>query len=260
MMKTFGLAIIVALLMSLKVEAAQYQSQNKKEFCADRKSKNFIKDLTLNSDNLMSFRNQGGIGNGGVCWWHSRFQRNALYLTIFNPSKDFPSPERAKEIIKEIRKGKKVIEIGGFRNFAEFTSAYFTDIQDELNRWQKNDGITKFNWVIGLAGQTAVAPEELESKMNDLYNYVVKGNNIAYQKLQMKGVVAHAWLVVNMSKTPEGYDLEVIDSNFPRSTNVYRYTKGMINFNHYHYGEFVPYLERTKELSKIKEVVSQNCK
>ena len=40
--------------------------------------------------NLMSFKNQGGLFNGGVCWWHSRFQRNIFYLSIFRPDLNKP--------------------------------------------------------------------------------------------------------------------------------------------------------------------------
>src|SRR5438270_754213 len=44
----------------------------------------------------LSFGNTGGIAHGGVCWWHSRFQRAAIYLTIFRP--DLPKPSHRKAV------------------------------------------------------------------------------------------------------------------------------------------------------------------
>ena len=94
---------------------------------------------------------------------------------------------------------------------------------------------------------------------DELYEYVEIEGNIAYQKLQIKGVTAHAWLVVNMKKTSRGYDLEVLDSNYPSQTMVYRYQDGMTNFNHTYYGAFTPYLERRAELDSVKMAILEKC-
>lgn len=234
-------------------------STSMSQFCADRSQTSFAKDLTESSENLMSFTNRGGIGNGGVCWWHSRFQRNALYLTVYKPEAETPSTKEAKEIIEKIRDGKEIVVIPGYRNFFEFSLNHRGAIQRELEKWQKSDGILKFNWVIGLKGSSSVAPDKMKDMMDELYEYVEGEGNIAYQKLQIKGIVAHAWLVISMKKVDNGYDLEILDSNYANQTQVYKYRNGMTNFNHYFYGNFVPYLERKGEMDKIQLTILKKC-
>jgi hypothetical protein len=65
--------------------------------------------------------------------------------------------------------------------------------------------------------------------MDELYDQVQKGE-VVYQKLQLQGIDAHAWLVIGMVKTRDGYTLKIIDSNFPLETIDYVYQKGMTNF------------------------------
>lgn len=256
-MKSTILALMA--LASFGAMAQSSPSQSTEQFCADRSQSSFAKDLMQDSDNLMSFRNQGGLANGGVCWWHSRFQRNALYLTIYRPADKKPGADAIKTIVEQIRDGKEIVVIPGYRNFNEFSSENRNVIQRELEKWQKGDGVVKFNWVIGLAGKNKVAASKLKEMMDELYEYVEVEGNIAYQKLQIKGITAHAWLVVNMKKTSAGYDLEILDSNFPSQTSVYNFTEGMTHFTHYGYGEFVPYLERKGEMEKVTQTILKKC-
>lgn len=257
-MKSTILAL-AALVCSFSVMAGNTPSQSMDQFCADRSDTNFAKDLTKNGSNLMAFRNHGGLANGGVCWWHSRFQRNSLYLTIYKPAEQRPTAEEAAVLVEKIRDGKEIVVIPGYRNFAEFSAYHEAQIQRELEKWQKGDGIIKFNWVIGLKGAAEVQPTEMKKMMDELYEYVEEQGNVAYQKLQIKGIVAHAWLVINMKKKSNGYDLEVLDSNFPNQTSIYRYTEGMTSFHHYAYGTFTPYLERTGEMDKLVLTVLKKC-
>lgn len=254
-----SLLAIAALACSFSAFAALTPSQSVEQFCSDRSSATFSKNLSKNYDNLMAFRNHGGLANGGVCWWHSRFQRNALYLTIYKPSDAKPTKAEVQKIIDKIRSGKEIIEIPGFRNFYEFSSNHASEIQRELEQWQKSDGILKFNWVIGLSGDNVVSAEKMKEQMDELYQYVEAEGNIAYQKLQIKGVTAHAWLVLNVKATKNGYDLEVLDSNFPSQTSVYKYREGQTSFKHYAYGEFTPYLERKGEMEKVQMTILKKC-
>jgi len=256
-MKTTLLAML-ALTFSIQAYA-QAPSRSEESFCSDRKDDRFVKDLTLDSSNLMAFRNHGGIANSGVCWWHSRFQRNALYLTIYKPNLPRPSVDEAKELIKQIREAKDVIVIPGFRNFSEFSSVHEAQIQRELEKWQKGDGVIRFAWVKGLSGTSSVDRDELKNIMDDMYYEVEVKKNIAYNKLQFPGVVAHAWLVVHMEKVSGGYNLEILDSNYPRSTEIYRYREGDSDLNYQGYYRFTPYLERTTEMDRIHEVISKKC-
>lgn len=258
-LSNLALGAIAALACSFSAMAGTTASQSMDQFCTDRASSGFVKELVHNSENLTSFANRGGIGNGGVCWWHSRMQRNALYLTVFKPADKRPTKEQGKVIIEKLRAGKEIVVIPGYQNWSEFSYSFRAEIQRELDKWQKGDGILKFNWVIGLKGSSSVKPEKMKDMMDELYEYVEGEGNIAYQKLQIKGVVAHAWLVINMTKTAKGYDLQILDSNYPNQTLKYEYRRGMTNFNHYFYGNFVPYLERTGEMTKLTNVIMKKC-
>lgn len=238
---------------------AKGPSRSEESFCSDRKDEKFVKDLTMNSNNLMAFRNQGGLIGGGVCWWHSRFQRNALYLTIYKPHLAKPTAEEAKELIKQIREAKDVIVIPGYRNFYDFSAENAQQIQRELEKWQKGDGVIRFAWVKGLSGTSTVTPEALKASMDALYEEVEINNNIAYNKLQIPGIVAHAWLVVNVEKVLGGYNLEVLDSNFPSRTQIFRYREGDTELDYHGSFKFTPYLERTNETDNIKNVIAKKC-
>lgn len=235
-------------------------SRTEEQFCIDRTNKNFIKDLTKDSSNLMAFGNYGGLANGGVCWWHSRFQRNALYLTIFKPNLNRPTAEEANKLIADIQQAKKVVVIPGFNNFYEFSYAHQNEIQAALEHWQKIDGFVKFAWAKGLVGQPEVNPDKMKKIMDQIYEDVEINGNIAYNKLQIPGINAHSWLVVHMEKHEEGYFLEVLDSNLPTTTSTYRYLEGATRLSYYDGGStFVPYLDQSKEMSKIKKTISKQC-
>jgi hypothetical protein len=255
------------MILALTISAACFQafaqgpSLSEADFCSDRKDPEFVKDLTHDSANLMSFQNQGGMLGGGVCWWHSRFQRNALYLTIYQPELDRPTDTQARHIITQIKQGNRVVVIPGFNNFSEFSYEYAQEIQNELNLWQKIDGIAKFAWIKGLRGSAVLSPEKLKKDMDKIYEDVEINKNISYNKLQIPGIEAHAWLVVHMEKVPGGYDLEILDSNNPSQTENYSYREGdtdfrysLANFN------FVPYLDQTGEMKRLKSAISHFCK
>ncbi len=252
------LTVLLTLTFGFQV-FAQAPSDSEESFCSDRKDENFVKDLTMNSSNLMAFRNHGGIGNGGVCWWHSRFQRNALYLTLYKPSLPKPTVEEAKVIVKQIREAKDIVIIPGFHNFTEFSDIHEAQIQRELEKWQKGDGVIRFAWVKGLSGTSKLAADQMKATMDEMYDDVEVNKNISYNKLQIPGIDAHAWLVVHMEKVEGGYNLEVLDSNFPRSTQIYRYREGDTEFDYHGNFKFSPYLEKTNEMEKIKKVIEKRC-
>lgn len=252
------LASMALILLSTQAFAAT-SSKSADEFCSDRKGRSYIREYLEEDESRMSFRNHGGLINGGVCWWHSRFQRNAAYLTVYRPEQRRPTKRQAERLIKKIRKGREVITIPGFSSFSEFSRAYSSEIQDQLEKWQKFDGIIMQQWVVGLAGRSEVSAESMKDKMDELYEQVSQGD-IVYQKLQIKGITAHAWLVIDMTKTSNGYELNVIDSNSPLTTTVYNYEEGDTSFHHYYYGDFVPYTGKDSELDRLKSTVKKYCR
>ena len=238
--------------------SANALAESKASFCKDRKSVKSLKAQVEDRDNLLAFRNQGGLVNGGVCWWHSRFQRNAMVIARFRPELDYPSEREVKKIIKAIRKGKKVVEIGGYENINDFSYANADHMQRELEKWQKGDGFLRQQWAVGLWGSSEISEENMKERMDDLYTYVKVEGKIAYQMLQIKGIESHAWLVFDIEKTSRGYDIQVLDSNYQRS-QVYSYTEGMTSFNHSYYGDFVPYTGKKSEFNKSLKAVKKYC-
>lgn len=229
----------------------------KENFCTKRAEADSIQEILLNPRATLSFSNQGGLFGGGVCWWHSRFTRNAAYIVRFRPDLPAPTDAEARKIIKSIRSAKKIIEVPGFANLYDFSRSHDDLILRELEAWQRKDGFINQQWVAGLSGSSENRPEALEKKMDDLFARIQAGE-VVYQKLQMPGVVAHAWLVLGMTQTSDGYQLLVLDSN-TYSPDTYTYRKGMTSFNYFGYSHFVPYTGKTKEEAKLRRIVAKDC-
>lgn len=232
---------------------------DKVEFCLRYKDLNILSAYSSEESNLMSFKNDGGLFNQGTCWWHSRFQRNIFYLSIFKPELPRPNAQEIKALIKEIRNGETMITIPGFSNFSEFTTLYQKEIQKELNNWQLYDGVVLGSWIDGLKGDTKVEAGLLQSMMERVYNYVHIDKKIAYQKLQIKGITSHAWLIVGMKKGPSGYEVGFLDSNSPRMSLNYSYKFGDESFFLKSYGNFVPYLEFIREEERLTSIAKKFC-
>lgn len=238
--------------------------QSKTDYCArfsdDPKASELVQEFSTEATNLMTFKNSGGLFNGGVCWWHSRFQRNIFYLSIFRPDLEKPKNQRdIKDLIVKIREGKSVIQIPGYHNFEEFSSENQKLIQQELNDWQIYDGVVLGSWIDGLKGDTKIKADILSQMMKDVHDYVAVKKKIAYQKLQIKGITSHAWLVVGMRKNESGFDLGYLDSNSPRMSLNYSYKDGDTSFFIKGYGNFVPYLEFKREEERITAAGRSFC-
>jgi hypothetical protein len=227
------------------------------EFCEIRKAPDFAQQLISQPENRLGFKNRGGIINGGVCWWHNRFTRNAAFLAKFHPEEPKPSRREAIRLIHRIRMGKRVAVIPGYPNLQSFAADFESEIQAKLEAWQRYEGINRGQWRRGLRGRTSVSPDHLKDLMDDLYSMVVEGK-VVYQKLQIPGIVSHAWLVLGMTPTADGYELLVHDSNFlDLKRHTYRY--GMRNMPYVSDQVFVPYSEQRLELTRLERVVTNYC-
>jgi hypothetical protein len=205
-----------------------------------------IQSKLLQEENRPGFTNFPGELGIGVCWWHSRFFRAAAYLTIFKPSLTRPTQEEATIIVDRIAAQKQMVTIPGYDNINEFSKDYAHIIKDKLSSWQQVDGALYQQWLVGIAGHTSVAASELKERMEDLYHEVEVLNHVAYQKLQIKGWDAHAWLVFNVVKKADGMRLTVLDSNYLKPFTIdYKY--GSESLFKAEYGHFVPYTERRTE-------------
>ncbi len=222
-------------------------ANSKQEFCRNAEDFSYFQDLASSTSNRMLFRNRGGMANGGVCWWHSRLQRSAIYLGVFKPRLPKPSLDEAKVIIYRLVDNRQVVEIPGYHNFSQFASAWQNEIQEVLERWQQRDGIYRAAWITGLSGESEEQSGKLKQMMDELYNEVHNNQRISYVKLQIPGIESHAWLIHKMSRTSRGYRIFFIDSNFPGRQYDYEYNFGDTSFNTYFYNNFVPYLEQTDD-------------
>jgi hypothetical protein len=250
-MKTLALLFLASAAQASAPHSAE-------EYCGMVRDLAQFKSLAADADNLMAFENNGGLLDGGVCWWHSRFQRAALYLTFYRPDLPKPNDQQAREIIDAIAGKKHVVMIPGFSNFREFSGEYQDLIQAKLDRWQIEDGFLKQYWIDGLAGSVTRNPDAFERSMDALAHRVNDLHEIVYQKLQLPGIYSHAWLVVRMDPTPEGYDLQVLDSNLI-GLQSYGYTRGMGAFEYDGFGLFSPYTEQDGELVDAQVEMLRFC-
>ncbi|MBT3585402.1 MAG: hypothetical protein HN509_10890 [Halobacteriovoraceae bacterium] len=253
---TLALGLLTLLLSNAFAEQA---ATSKAEFCANNVSGDTIKSMLLSSENRLTFTNRGGLANGGVCWWHSRFTRKALYLAIYRPDLPKPSNKEAAKIVKAIRMGKGVVEVPGFKNLSDFSRTHRKQIQDRLEKWQIGDGFLRGQWAVGLWGGSDTTAAKMQKRMDDLFQDVMVKKDITYQVLQLPGIVAHAWLVVNMEKTSNGYKIQVIDSNYS-SPRTHTYKRGDTHLTLGYFGKMVGRTGKRSELKKMKKIIKKYCK
>ena len=195
-------------------------AETKITFCAQRKSAPAIRELLRNPANLLPMKNTGGMLGlkTGVCWWHSRLQRRFTYLANFRPELPKPSLKRAQEIIREIKKQDRIVDIPGFKNLDEFGNAYREQIQQSLNNWMLGDSVIRQTWAKGLKKKKIKTHQEFQDYLASLYREFKSNNGLLFQILNFKGVSAHAWLITDIQKDNRGeYIFEIIDSNRPQS-------------------------------------------
>lgn len=259
----FGLMAMVPLLFAGSVSGAAELTtapRSKQEFCTRAKQDpRYFQRLLLSPENQLAYTNSGGLGNAGICWWHSRFTRNATYSAIYRPDLPRPTPEQVDQILKTIKGASGVVEIPGYRNLREFSHAHWDKIHGVLEGWQIQHGVFGFGWLFNNIGASDDAkPAHVESAMNSLYNRVKNKGQVVYQNLQMPGVVAHAWLVIDMEKTSNGYRLMVVDSNYS-GVAIHLYRRGQTKMPYGDMYPFTPWVGHTGELDNLVSNVESHC-
>ena len=208
----------------------------------------YILNRLKNPDNRLSFRNSGGLFNGGVCWWHSRLTRIAQYLAIFNPNEKPVTDDQAYAQVKRLRQGRPTT-INGFKNLYDFSLVHQAAIQKNLEEWQILNGGFQLGFLDGLTGSTNVPSTELKSIMDETYKIFQNTQKPLYQVLQLPGILAHAWLITDMQPTPTGYNFSVVDSNYSYLQN-WDYQNGSTGF---YYGS-MPFVAYTTTRGVAEEV------
>lgn len=202
--------------------------------------------------NLPGFTNQGGLLNRGVCWWHSRLTRAALYLAYFEP--ELPRPDRAgaRRAVAALMRCDTVVAIPGYRCFRDFTLDHREVVQRFLEHMQLSDGLLRFAWVDGLAGRSSLPPGRLAALMDSLYESNER-EGLSYVKLQIPGWDAHAWIITEMRRAADkGYLVRYLDSNSTSASSC-RFVPGDVQVG----GRGVPWLQRTRELRKIGKAIEE---
>lgn len=230
-------------------------------------------------------KNTGGmLGlSTGVCWWHSRLQRRFSYLANFRPELPRPSLKRAKEIIREIKKKERIVDVPGFKNLDEFGRAYGKEIQKSLNNWMLGDSVLRQTWLKGLKKKKIRTHQEFQAYLESIHREFKSNNGLLFQILNFKGVSAHAWIITDVQKDDRGeYIFEIVDSNRPQSpirfvpdfmrmnpdsskTVEYTSTNEDVNANPYKhplfkYDDFFSISFFQNEEAKLKTALMKHCK
>jgi hypothetical protein len=224
------------------------------------RSRGHLKDLLLQEDSRIAFKNGGGLFNGGVCWWHSRLQRSSAYLTIYQPNAKKPTTAQVDLILRRLRQMDSVVVIPGFSDFNSFSKEHQSRIQRMLEAWQRSDGIINAEWRRGISGRSSLPAAEMEAAMKRVFYFYSNSATPIWIMAQMKGITSHAFLVLHMVENGSGYDLDVIDSNRPLATRRIEYTRGDTQLRTSPQGTpFVPYVGFQNDFVKISQSLKSHC-
>lgn len=235
---------------------------SKEEYIQSARSNDYVPSLTASppgggpNPNLLCFINSGGLLGKGVCWWHSRFTRNALYLAYFLPQRHRASKPHALEIIRSLMRADRVVAIPGYSNLRDFSGDRRIEIQKLLEWRQVFEGLVQFEWINGLAGSSKVSPEKLKAIM-DVLHAETSSHGAAYVKFQTPGLDAHALIVTGTDPAPDGgYAVRYLDSNLRLEAELaYRYGDRQLKLEAGSVG--VPHLQRSGELARMRSKVQR---
>lgn len=219
-----------------------------------------IQALAYDPSSRISMRNQGGLLGEGVCWWHSRLQRSALFLASFRP--DLPKATHAQgvAIINALAKMSHVVVIPGYADFHEFSRDYEREIIARLDAWQLSDGLLRFRWIDDLKGHWHLPARTLQHIMSRIHQMVSVEHRLLFEKLHFNSIASHAYLVIGSRQTEQGYDIDVIDSNHPGDTLTISYRSGQTSLATPDGEEaFVPYLDFEGDLRRINGALLRFC-
>lgn len=227
------------------------------EICT-RSQEDGIRNFLTDKTSRISFENEGGLINGGVCWWHSRLQRSSAYLVQFEPQQNPPTKPELDKILHSLRVMDRVVVIPGYSDFFTFSKDFQKNIQDMLEGWQKRDGFLNFEWIRGISGRSELSMEKMKERMDDVYRYYKNSPAPLWIMAQIKGITSHSLLVLQMRETETGYDMNVIDSNHPDETLLISYVFGDRSLKNDKY-TFVPYTGFQNDFRLIRKAVAHTC-
>ncbi len=247
----------VLFLLTLFVSSSLYAQS--RSFC--ERNREDILGLMKEPSARISFKNAGGLINGGVCWWHSRLQRSSFYLVKFNPQAARPNPRQLSDILNKLRSMNTVVTIPGFENFSTFTQTYHKQIQKMLNDWQVIDGVFHIQWLRGISGKPSLPASEMAARMDAVYASYRQSPAAMWIMAQMEGITSHSFLIVHMEKVNGGYDLDLIDSNHPMEIVTASYQEGDQSLRtSKSKTPFVPYVGFQEDFRRISQSLVGYCR
>lgn len=180
--------------------------------------------------NLMANYNADGPLGTGMCWWHSKMQRAAIYLAIFDrPDLPKPTTAEALNIFAKLRDLKEVVSIPGFANWFDFSNAYKTEFYQILGHWEVRDTL-QLQFLKGIRS-TEANPEMLKKISQEVNDY----KRLTFLLLKMPLLEAHSWLAQSFELNGADFEVGFIDSNSPHNVNNYK-SKGNVFLYQEHSG------------------------
>lgn len=260
----FASAFLLA--AAVGIGGTAYAASDLPGVCARRLDPAFRDAMARDPHFRLSFDNDGGLFNGGVCWWHSRFQRAVWTLAEYRPELSKPTRKEAIRIIDNFSHFRGVQVIPGYSDFRSFSADFKKEIQNELNAWQLRDGLFKQSWLAAMKGRANLDknPAKLQRMMDDLYQYSLQGIREGFTPwvmLQLKGIIgAHSALIVDMKRNSaqNGYALSIVDSNFPERTSTWTYEYGDGQMGHSLY-DTIPYRGSHRDVPAIRTALNSYC-
>jgi hypothetical protein len=234
---------------------------------------------TLNTwamDNTLAFENPPGPVGGGMCWLHSRLQRQFTYLANYQPTRPRPTQEEAQRIINRIVNREGVTEIPGFSNLSEFSAVYRSQLISAIDGMGWRCFVNPTDCAARISDSYNPSAADMQATMQTLYDRqtqqpgsirMVRTRVHSDQNLVFRGLMAHSMLILDMvpihdnsSNIPgvpgpiRGYRMKIIDPNHPNLVEPTTYLFGdrtlraggldVLPYTHYEYEGDIPLMNQ----------------
>lgn len=165
-------------------------------------------------ENLTKLANPEGFLRTAVCWWHSRMQRSAIYLAVFDkPQGPKPGTLEALQIFRKIYYRESVVHISGFKNWMEFTDYFQKSFEYALSEFEL-EGIERLEFKNGIR----LIGNNYSKTVQEIVHDTEKEKRIPYVMVKW-GIGAHAWLIPGFQVTY----MIILDSNHPDTPIFYHF-------------------------------------
>lgn len=228
---------------------------------------------------LMAFGNPDGMFKTGLCWMHSRFQRNTAYLADFHPERPKPTEAQVDVIVNKLARGEEVVPIPGFWNMYEFSKLYQEKITSVLNRLGV-ECVANGDCAKRIGDRSsASSAEDMRSRMDALYSRFIGHQDVLFARIELSKfgpLYSHSILVVNVEPIRPvtgnplalmtgiaGYFLWVIDSNDPNQVRILEYRPGDTSLKYQWNGKpynMMMYPDYEEDLNSFKTAIANYCK